>query len=79
MERQLKRSLRMAFWPSSRLSEAGPVRGLHPSLDYKLASKEVGKATVTAKAGDMTYSISLTQPEKQGEGGVWVVSEITQK
>ena len=56
-----------------------PARGLHPSLDYKLTSKEAGKATVTVKAGDMTYSISMTQPEKQGEGGVWVVSEITQK
>lgn len=56
-----------------------PSRGLHPDLDYKLDAQASGKATVTVVSGAKTYTISLIQPEKQGDGGIWVVSEIAVK
>mgnify|MGYP000958311270 CR=1 FL=1 len=54
--------------------EAG-VRGLHTGFTFKLVSSGQGRAMVDAN-GDNDYEITLVQPEKQGEGGVWVISEI---
>lgn len=54
-----------------------PSRGLHPELDYKLESQGPGRASVAVSSGDKGYSILLTQPEKKGDGGVWVISEIS--
>lgn len=51
------------------------VRGLHKGYTFKLVSKGQGRATVDAD-GDKNYQITLVQPEKQGNEGVWVISEI---
>jgi hypothetical protein len=55
----------------------GPARGLLPDLDYVLKSESAGKAQVEVVHGGKTYRISLVQPETQGEGGVWVIGEIS--
>jgi germination protein M len=55
----------------------GPARGLLPDLDYVLKSESAGKAEVEVVHEGKTYRISLVQPEKQGEGGVWVIGEIS--
>jgi hypothetical protein len=55
----------------------GPARGLYPHLEYVLKSETAGKAEVEVVQGGKTYRITLIQPVTQGEGGVWVISEIT--
>jgi hypothetical protein len=58
--------------------EAG-VRGLLKGYTFKMVSSGQGRATVDADAdadGGADYQITLVQPKKQGEGGVWVISEI---
>lgn len=56
-------------------------RGLSPDLTYKPVSSGQGKATVDAvgEDGGKDYQINLVQPQKQGEDGVWVISEIREK
>ena len=57
-----------------------PSRGLHLELDYKRALEHPdGAIWVGVEAGDKVYVIALIQPVKKGEGGVWVISEITAK
>lgn len=41
---------------------------------------KIGEGTVVeTKSEDIVYTISLIQPVKKGEGGVWVISEIAKK
>lgn len=54
--------------------EAG-ARGLLKGFAFKLVSSGQGRATVDAD-GDADFQITLVQPKKQGEDGVWVISEI---
>jgi hypothetical protein len=55
----------------------GPARGLLPDLEYVLKSESAGRAEVEVVHEGKTYKILLVQPVKQGEGGVWVIGEIT--
>ncbi len=57
------------------------ARGLAPDLSYEAVSSGQGKATVDAvsKDGGKEYQINLIQPQKQGESGIWVVSEVKEK
>ncbi len=55
--------------------EAG-VRGLLSGYTFKLISDDGEVAWVEAK-GPGDYLIGLVQPQKQGPGGVWVISEVT--
>lgn len=58
--------------------EAGG-RGPLSNLDYKLVSREAGKATVTVAYQGKTFTISLIQPQKQGDDGIWVIKSIEAK
>lgn len=55
--------------------EAGG-RGLLSNLEYALVSKESGKAIVTVDYKGKTYLITLVQPQKQGDQGIWVIKSI---
>lgn len=45
-----------------------------------LVSRQTDKGTVVeTTAQNRTYTISLIQPVKKGEGGVWLISEITKQ
>jgi hypothetical protein len=51
-------------------------RGLLCNLEYKLVSKAGGQATVSVEFNGKTYVITLNQPQKQGDQGIWVIKSI---
>lgn len=55
------------------------AKGLLSNLEYKLVSKESGRATVSVEYNGKTYVIVLGQPQKQGDQGIWVIKSIEKK
>jgi LysM repeat protein len=60
-------------------SDAYPAYSLQTSSTYALQAKDinVGTATVLATAGDLKYTITLTQPDVKGDKGIWAITSIT--
>lgn len=55
------------------------AKGLLSNLEYKLVSREPGRATVSVGYKGNTYIIVLSQPQKQGDQGIWVIKSIEKK
>jgi len=57
----------------------GPARGLLANAEYKLVTKGQGTATIEVNSSGKTYTVTLNQPQKQGDGGIWVIKTISAK